>query len=367
MSNSPHSSRNNKMTRNVPSPSRKAPVTAPFAKKIRAKLGRSLHFGENINDEQHSSIQELPQTVSEQVRIDTTKVVLINSSGDISIRTPGTRKRQLLIKNIVCKNWTAVCNSIFEDADILPDVLKTLGCKISKEFKYFCGAADSCLKHTTYEELSSYANKFVVNEAKVFCPFWYHAVCGAARVNKAKRMESLSSFEARKDTATNAMALATATVAKHRNPLMSALAKRISIILMHSGVKSQDFTRLQRLGISTSHKDSIRIQKAFSDRHDSKVLVWKDRIESQQKSKLLLREVKEKQFKQLLSPRTDDDMDVDTKADFQNLKSYKYFTKEGQLELSRMFLKVCSDDNDHKHAIEKMETMLDEKSPPSYR
>ena len=37
---------------NVPSPSRKAPVTAPFATKIRAKLGRSLHFGENINDEQ---------------------------------------------------------------------------------------------------------------------------------------------------------------------------------------------------------------------------------------------------------------------------------------------------------------------------
>ena len=55
MSNSPHSSRNNKMGQmamNVPSPSRKAPVTAPFATKIRAKLGRSLHFGENINDEQ---------------------------------------------------------------------------------------------------------------------------------------------------------------------------------------------------------------------------------------------------------------------------------------------------------------------------
>jgi hypothetical protein len=40
------------MAMNVPSPSRKAPVTAPFATQIRTKLGRSLHFGENINDEQ---------------------------------------------------------------------------------------------------------------------------------------------------------------------------------------------------------------------------------------------------------------------------------------------------------------------------
>ena len=57
------------MARNVPSPFLKAPVTAPFATKIRARLRRSLHFEENINDEQHSSIQELPQTVPEQVGI----------------------------------------------------------------------------------------------------------------------------------------------------------------------------------------------------------------------------------------------------------------------------------------------------------
>lgn len=332
---------------------------------ISTRVKRGINFDRKGTTDELPIFQIFPQT--DEIHTSTTKVVFIKSSGDISVRTPAMKKRQRLLKNIVLKNWKAVSNAVLADDDMLPYVLETFGEKVSAEFKYLCGPADSCLKHTTFEELSCYTNKVLVQEAKVYCPFWYHAVCGAARVNKAKRKECQSGFESRKQKATNRIALATATLANFRNPLMFALAKRISIILMHSGAKSQDFTRLQHLGISTSHKDLIRIQKSFSNNHDSKVVIWKERVESHQKALMLLQEIKSKQ---LSPPRVkDDDMDVDITVDFRDIKSYKFFTEEGQRQLSEMFYEIrsLSNDMDDKEVTEKMEAILSEKSPPSYR
>ena len=47
----------------------------------------------------------------------------------------------------------------------------------------------------------------------------------------------------------NAIALSIAIMARCRNNKLSAVAHRISAILIHSGAKSSDFTRLNELGI----------------------------------------------------------------------------------------------------------------------
>lgn len=89
----------------------------------------------------------------------------------------------------------------------------------------------------------------------------------------------------------NAMALATASIAGHRNSRMSAFAKRISIVLVHTGAKANDFTRLNRLGICSSHKQVIRDQVEMGSQHDVKVLLWKRAIEERKGTLLLMEEI----------------------------------------------------------------------------
>ena len=54
----------------------------------------------------------------------------------------------------------------------------------------------------------------------------------------------------------NVTSLCSAAIAKFRNQRMSAYAHRISVILIHSGAKSQDFRRLNQLGICMSHGET---------------------------------------------------------------------------------------------------------------
>ena len=72
---------------------------------------------------------------------------------------------------------------------------------------------------------------------------------------------------------------------------MSAFAKRISTVLVHTGAKADEFIRLNRLGICTSHKQVIRDQVEMGSQHDVKVLMWKSAIEERKGTFLLIEEL----------------------------------------------------------------------------
>ena len=111
----------------------------------------------------------------------------------------------------------------------------------------------------------------------------------------------------------NAIALSTAIVARCRNNKLSAVAHRISAILIHSGAKSSDFTRLNRLGICMSHDQTIKKQVEMGKSYNAKILSWKQEVESRELSKKILSEVIEKQ-----SDETVVDMSRATLQDYSN-------------------------------------------------
>ena len=125
---------------------------------------------------------------------------------------------------------------------------------------------NSILKGTSPKELAAYSNRFVTQEVKVICPFWHASVVRACGVHKSEEKEMKAS---------NAIALATSATSRTRNQRMSALASCISVILLLSGAKTQDFTRLNKLGVSMSHRQSIRLQTAMGHNFNGKVLQWK--------------------------------------------------------------------------------------------
>ena len=55
-----------------------------------------------------------------------------------------------------------------------------------------------------------------------------------------------------------ALFLATSVIARLRNPRMSAFAKRVSAVFVHSGAKANNFMRLNHLDICMSHDQVIR-------------------------------------------------------------------------------------------------------------
>ena len=103
------------------------------------------------------------------------------------------------------------------------------------------------------------------------CPLWDAALRAAAGCHRSN---------AKSDKTVNVLALCFASVAKFRHQRMSALAYRISVILLHSGAKSQDVTNLNCLGISMSHKSTIAKQKEMAKEHASLVLTRKNEIET---------------------------------------------------------------------------------------
>ena len=84
----------------------------------------------------------------------------------------------------------------------------------------------------------------------------------------------------------NVIALSSAIVARCRNNKLSAVAHRISAILIHSGAKSSDFSRLNRLGICMSHDQTIKKQVEMGKSYDAQILSWKEEVESRELSKI---------------------------------------------------------------------------------
>ena len=178
-------------------------------------------------------------------KTDQLKVVIPTKDDTISLQSAPDELAEKIVKNIFNRNWKPVANA-------------ALSKNLSREMSDYCHS-ESMLKYSTPSELSAFSNRTFVHEVKVFCPLWYSCIIGAANVGNDIE-ESI-----------NPMALATASIARHRNSRMSAFAKRISTVLVHTGAKADDFTRLNRLGICSSHKQVIRDQVEMGSQHDVKV------------------------------------------------------------------------------------------------
>ena len=103
-----------------------------------------------------------------------------------------------------------------------------------------------------------------MHKIEVCCPLWHACLTGAANVHLPG---------AKFDDAVNSLALASSVIARLRNPRMSALAKRVSSVLVHSGAKADDSMHLNSLGICMSHDQVICDQVKAGKSHDSKVLL----------------------------------------------------------------------------------------------
>ena len=218
---------------------------------------------------------------AKQLNVD---VTLYYPSGKKNMQVPDSVTN--IVKNFAIGNFRAAVHLIFKCHELKSFVHEAVKTTISAELKEYCHSDNSLLKHTSPAELAAFSNKLVCHEVSVICPLWNSAIRAAAGCDKAKNPEQ----------AVNVLALCSAALAKFRNERMSAHAYRTSVILLHSGAKSQDFTRLNRLGICMSHGATIAKQKEMSKQHDSLVLTWKKDIEAAKKCELLLKEVQDKQI-----------------------------------------------------------------------
>ena len=199
--------------------------------------------------------------------------------------------------------------------------------KVCAEFKQYCEGTNSILKCTSPEELAAYSNRFVKQETKVMCPFWHASLLGDCGVHKCQEEEQ---------KACNAMALATLVTASSRNQRVSALISQISVILLHRGAKTQDFTRLDQLGISLSHKQSIHLQTSMGNNFKGKVLHWKKTREDLLASRSLCKEIMETQISML----GEDDMELEIWC------GYKAYSVNTHCALMYV-VKSCTTADDH--------------------
>lgn len=207
--------------------------------------------------------------------------VIIPRGESMSIRTPPDDTIAALIKNLCTKKWKSAANCLLNYPQLKQEILPLLTRTISKEMSSYC-KGESILKNSSSDDIASLENSKIVEEAKAITPVWYSCISGACNAHKSEKKLS---------RAINPLALITAVVAKHNNHCMSAAAKRISAILLHSGAKSQDFSRLNHLGVSTSHKQAIRDQCEMGKNYDAKVLGWKKEVEKQKRSLKLIAEI----------------------------------------------------------------------------
>ena len=151
------------------------------------------------------------------------------------------------MKNIVLANWKAAAGGFFHHPELEKEIPDALRRNVSKEFKNY-SKYDSVLKETESDVLVSFSNKILAYEIEQQCPLWNATVSGACGVDKSSE-------------AANPIALATSAVARKRNATMSAVAYRISAILIHSGVKFVDVKRLNHLSVCMSPDQTVLLQK----------------------------------------------------------------------------------------------------------
>ena len=288
------------------------------------------------------------------------KVIYRTDNGETWLRTPKDKITTSLIKNVVLRKWKNVANIVLRHKDMEPFLRTALTSKVCSEFKQYCAVTNSILKGTSPEELAAYSNRFVCQEVKVMCSFWFAGVVGACGVHKCPEKELKAS---------NAIALVTSAASRSRNQRMSALAARISVILLHSGAKTHDFTRLNKLGVSLSHKQSIRLQRSMGLNFDGKVLSWKKKREELLGARKLCQEILARQIPVF----EEDDMELEIWCDLSicTTQSYRYFSSNAHLKLMEV-VNTCKTESDSVDSIldstmQVVLAKLEERETPSYR
>ena len=191
------------------------------------------------------NVDDLPQTGLQ------VKVVYLNPSGNVIVRIPGDDPTKTLVENLACENWREVSNAILQHAELAPESRNNIRKGLSKEFSEYL-KSETMLCARNQDEIASFSNKLFMEEVRIFCPVLYNYVIGASVVSTQVDVNSVA-----KDH--NSLALATAILARVRNPQASAVHYRISTILFHSGAKHDDLNRLgvqvSRLHYSSSKQD----------------------------------------------------------------------------------------------------------------
>ena len=244
------------------------------------------------------------------------RVIISYPNGNQTVKHGFDETTTSLIRNIATKHWSAAVNIVFKHDEMschLPDSIRR---RVNSEFEKF--GQNTILAGTSLAELTAFNNNLLLQEVKVFCPFWFSAINGVCG-------HTLRQSKERQSSAVNVMALSTSVLARQRNPKLSALAYKISVLLFHSGVKYQDIQRLNRLGVCMSPKRIVDLQKRMGIACNSTVLIWKRTIEETLSALDFLRDLKKHQVPEL----TEDDMDVEREIDVreQTVKDYSSFSK----------------------------------------
>ena len=315
MSKSPHSTQNKKLARPASSSEPSVPNQQPssIAREVRAR--RSLALGSSLDFLEKENVFPFPpglEDVADPPRnrsSETSVVVEVNYRNSTRTVAYDGSEQGNLVKYVTRKDWKAVINILFKMKEVkavLPGAFQAI---VSQEVKEYCNSM-KVLKKTSPEELEKLSNVSIVEELENHCPLWSasaRAVCGKLSKPRDSKI-------------TNAIALSSAILARCRNRKMSAVAHRISAVLVHSGAKSSDFTRLNRLGLCMSHDETIKKQLRLGEHHDAKVQSWKNKVESREEAKNLLCEIVEKQCK----PHEDESVDFSQGA----LEAYSSFTEK---------------------------------------
>ena len=225
------------------------------------------------------SVNELLGHNSTQV-----KVVVLNPNQATETKSSFSEESKSLILNISRKKWQTTANAVFKHPELKDKLFKHLQGVIAKEFSNYCkDSTKSILLGKSPKEVAEFRSKKLLKKLQISCPYWSAAIMGASGVyNTADDANAVKS---------NALALASAVVARARNHKMSALAYRMSTILFHSGAKSEDISRMNKLGVCMSPESTVEFQRKMGENCQCKVLKWKSTIENNKMALLFLEEV----------------------------------------------------------------------------
>ena len=207
---------------------------------------KSLAFENAVNTSSALLVQEsemLSHMNVEDLPNDGVKIVFMNPSGNVTVRIPRDSQTKTLVKNDATKQWREEINALLMHEEIKPELYREISKLVSLEFDEYLKSG-CILEARNPDELAKFSNKIFMKEVRIFFPLWFDYVRGARGLLQNAFKECVPEI--------NSLALATPTLARLRNAKASAVHYRISTIMFHSGVKHDDLTRLNHLGVCMS-------------------------------------------------------------------------------------------------------------------
>ena len=218
------------------------------------------------------------------------------------------------------KNFKSILFTLLKNKEMKAIATEVFSTKIFSESQKFAKMRNS-LNTCDPVLVSEFRNSRFAKELKEQTPFLHCALRGAVK----DEMDF------------NQIALAGAACISTRTKSFAFLLRN-TIILQHGGCKAQDISRLNRLGICSSHDTSIRAQRRMGACFDEDVKEWKEEIEKAKTSILLLEEVRDKQ----IPFYEEHDMEVDISIEFtrETLSTYKHFTESAFSNCQKLLAQI---------------------------